>query len=97
MLRYFTSGESHGEALVAFYPDLPAGRHDRPGIVDPRTLAPQKALDAAAAMKIETDRAHFLSGVHHGKTIDLHRSDLANKDWQNWERSLPLKRATREA
>ena len=25
MLRYFTSGESHGEALVAFISGLPAG------------------------------------------------------------------------
>jgi chorismate synthase len=25
MLRYFTSGESHGEALVAFLSGLPAG------------------------------------------------------------------------
>ncbi|MGA7287714.1 MAG: chorismate synthase, partial [Terriglobales bacterium] len=42
-------------------------------------------------MKIETDRAHFLSGVHHGKTIGSPIAVmLENRDWQNWQEALPV-------
>ena len=42
-------------------------------------------------MEIETDRAHFLSGVHHGKTIGSPIAVmLENRDWQNWKESLPV-------
>src|SRR5208283_4223388 len=42
-------------------------------------------------MKIETDQAHFLSGVHHGKTIGSPIAVLLqNRDWQNWKESLPV-------
>jgi chorismate synthase len=42
-------------------------------------------------MKIETDRAHILSGVHHGITIGSPISVLLeNKDWKNWQESLPV-------
>src|SRR6202008_3772165 len=42
-------------------------------------------------MKIETDTAHFLSGVHHGKTIGSPIAMLLqNPDWQNWKEALPV-------
>jgi chorismate synthase len=42
-------------------------------------------------MKIETDKAHILSGVRHGITIGSPIAVLLeNKDWKNWEESLPV-------
>jgi chorismate synthase len=67
MLRYFTSGESHGEALVAFLSGLPAGLAVDQEFVDRELWRRQQGFGRGGRMKIETDRAHFLSGVHHGK------------------------------
>src|SRR3984885_7678573 len=91
MLRYFTSGESHGEALVAFLSGLPAGLGVDQEFVDRELWRRQQGFGRGGRMKIETDRAHFLSGVHHGKTIGSPIAVmLQNRDWQNWKESLPV-------
>ncbi|MGA7294693.1 MAG: chorismate synthase [Terriglobales bacterium] len=91
MLRYFTSGESHGEALVAFLSGLPAGLALDQEFVDHELWRRQQGFGRGGRMKIETDRAHFLSGVHHGKTIGSPIAVmLENRDWQNWKESLPV-------
>ncbi|MGB8012064.1 MAG: chorismate synthase [Terriglobales bacterium] len=91
MLRYFTSGESHGEALVAFLSGLPAGLLVDQAFVDHELWRRQQGFGRGGRMKIETDRAHFLSGVHHGKTIGSPVAVmLENRDWQNWKESLPV-------
>jgi chorismate synthase len=91
MLRYFTSGESHGEALVAFLSGLPAGLEVDQAFVDRELWRRQQGYGRGGRMKIETDRAHFLSGVHHGKTIGSPIAVmLANRDWENWKESLPV-------
>jgi chorismate synthase len=42
-------------------------------------------------MKIERDTAHILSGIRHGITIGSPISvQLQNRDWKNWEESLPV-------
>jgi chorismate synthase len=42
-------------------------------------------------MKIETDRAHIVSGVRHSKTIGAPIAViLENKDWKNWSEILPV-------
>jgi chorismate synthase len=91
MLRYFTSGESHGEALVAFLSGLPAGLAVDQAFVDRELWRRQQGFGRGGRMKIESDRAHFLSGVHHGKTIGSPIAVLLeNRDWQNWKESLPV-------
>jgi chorismate synthase len=91
MLRYFTSGESHGEALVAFLSGLPAGLAVDQAFVDRELWRRQQGFGRGGRMKIETDRAHFLSGVRHGKTIASPIAVLIeNRDWQNWKESLPV-------
>jgi chorismate synthase len=91
MLRYFTSGESHGEALVAFLSGLPAGLAVDQGFVDRDLWRRQQGYGRGGRMKIETDRAHILSGVHHGITIGSPIAVLLeNKDWKNWQESLPV-------
>ena len=91
MLRYFTAGESHGEALVAFLSGLPAGLPVDQAFVDRELWRRQQGYGRGGRMKIETDHARFLSGVHHGKTIGSPIAVLIeNRDWQNWKDSLPV-------
>jgi chorismate synthase len=91
MLRYFTAGESHGEALVAFLSGLPAGLQVDQAFLDRELWRRQQGYGRGGRMKIETDKAHILSGVHHGATIGSPISVLLeNKDWKNWQESLPV-------
>jgi chorismate synthase len=91
MLRYFTAGESHGEALVAFISGLPAGLEVDQEFIDRELWRRQQGYGRGGRMKIETDKAHILSGVHHGATIASPVAVLLeNKDWKNWQESLPV-------
>jgi chorismate synthase len=91
MLRYFTAGESHGEALVAFLSGLPAGLKIDQAFLDRELWRRQQGYGRGGRMKIERDTAHILSGVRHGITIGSPISlEIANRDWKNWEESLPI-------
>jgi chorismate synthase len=91
MLRYFTSGESHGKALVAFLSGLPAGLEVDQAFLDRELWRRQQGYGRGGRMKIETDKAHILSGVRHGQTIGSPIAVfLENKDWKNWQESLPV-------
>jgi len=91
MLRYFTAGESHGEALVAFLSGMPAGLKVDQAFVDRELWRRQQGYGRGGRMKIERDRAHILSGVRHGCTIGSPIAVLLeNKDWKNWTEALPV-------
>ena len=91
MLRYFTAGESHGESLVAFLSGVPAGLNIDQAFLDRELWRRQQGFGRGGRMKIETDRAHIVSGVRHGKTIGSPISILLeNNDWKNWQESLPV-------
>src|SRR6267154_3922903 len=91
MLRYFTSGESHGEALVAFLSGLPAGLPIDQASIDRELWRRQQGFGRGGRMRIERDHAHIISGVRHGKTIGSPISiSLENRDWKNWEEALPV-------
>ena len=91
MLRYFTAGESHGEALVAFLSGLPAGLKMDQAFLDRELWRRQQGYGRGGRMKIERDTAHILSGVRHGMTIGSPISiQLENRDWKNWQESLPV-------
>jgi chorismate synthase len=91
MLRYFTAGESHGEALVAFLSGLPAGLRIDQAVIDRELWRRQQGYGRGGRMKIERDTAHILSGVRHGMTIGSPISmTIENRDWKNWQESLPV-------
>src|SRR3974390_3534721 len=91
MLRYFTSGESHGEALVAFLSGMPAGLEVDQSFLDRELWRRQQGYGRGGRMKIERDTAHILSGVRHGHTIGSPIAiQIANADWKNWTESLPV-------
>lgn len=91
MLKYFTSGESHGEALVAFLSGLPAGLEVSLNFVNHELWRRQQGYGRGGRMKIERDTARLLSGVRHGKTIASPIAVLIeNRDWKNWQEQLPV-------
>ncbi|MGB8987957.1 MAG: chorismate synthase [Candidatus Sulfotelmatobacter sp.] len=91
MLRYFTAGESHGEALVAFLSGLPAGLKVDQSSLDRELWRRQQGYGRGGRMKIERDTAHILSGIRQGKTIGSPISvQLENRDWKNWQEALPV-------
>jgi chorismate synthase len=91
MLRYFTAGESHGEALVAFVSGMPAGLKVDQAFLDRGLWRRQQGYGRGGRMKIERDTAHILSGVRQGMTIGSPIAILLeNKDWKNWQESLPV-------
>jgi chorismate synthase len=93
MLKFFTSGESHGEALVAFISGLPAGLEISQEFVDHELWRRQQGYGRGGRMKIERDSARILSGVRHGRTIGSPISMLLeNRDWKNWQEQLPVEK-----
>jgi chorismate synthase len=91
MIRFSTAGESHGEALIAMVSGLPAGIPVDLEFVNRELWRRQQGYGRGGRMKIETDKAHILSGVRHGKTIGAPIAiELVNRDWKNWEEKLPV-------
>lgn len=94
MLRYETAGESHGECLVATLTGLPAGVPVSLEKVDRELWRRQQGFGRGGRMKIETDKAHIVSGVRHSATIGAPIAILLeNKDWKNWTEVLPVEAA----
>jgi chorismate synthase len=91
MLRFETSGESHGQALVALLSGLPAGLPIDFAFVDGELKRRMGGYGRGGRMKIERDAAQFLSGVRHGETIGSPITVLIeNRDWQNWKEALAV-------
>jgi chorismate synthase len=91
MIRFSTAGESHGEALIALVTGLPAGVPVDLEFVNRELWRRQQGYGRGGRMKIETDKAHVLSGVRHGHTIGTPIAiELVNRDWKNWEEKLPV-------
>ena len=93
MLRFETAGESHGECLVATLTGLPSGVPISLEKIDRELWRRQQGYGRGGRMKIETDRAHIVSGVRHSITIGAPIAMLIdNKDWKNWTNILPVEK-----
>ena len=85
MLRFTTSGESHGRALIAIIEGLPAGLPVDQTQIDSELRRRQLGYGRGGRMKIEKDHAEIMSGVRHGLTLGSPIALLIeNKDWPNW-------------
>lgn len=94
MLRFFTAGESHGQALIAWISGLPAGVPVELEFVNREMHRRQLGYGRGGRQKIEKDQAEFLAGVRHGKTIGAPIAiRIENRDWKNWEKALPVEDA----
>ena len=69
MLRFLTSGESHGPAVTAILEGIPAGLALVPGDINQDLTRRQKGYGSGGRMKIEKDRVQIKSGVMDGQTI----------------------------
>src|SRR5499433_100875 len=91
MLRYYTAGESHGQALLAFISGLPAGMPVDVEAINHELHRRQLGYGRGGRQKIEKDRADIFAGVRHGKTIGAPIAlRIENRDWANWEKILPV-------
>ena len=91
MLRFFTAGESHGEALIANVSGMPAGIPVSEDYIGRELWRRQQGYGRGGRMRIERDHARILSGVRHGRTIGSPIAMLIeNRDWQNWQEALPV-------
>src|SRR6202158_1269270 len=91
MLRFYTAGESHGQALLAFISGLPAQLPVDLKFINHELHRRQLGYGRGGRQKIEKDRAEIFAGVRHGKTIGAPIAmRLENRDWENWEKILPI-------
>ncbi|MDD6218417.1 MAG: chorismate synthase [Selenomonadaceae bacterium] len=83
--RFLTAGESHGQCLTAIVEGIPAGLKINLDEINKDMARRQQGYGRGGRMKIETDKAEFLSGVRFGETMgDPVTIKVANRDWQNW-------------
>lgn len=69
MLRYWTSGESHGKGMLALVDGFPAGVEIDTDLIDHELRRRQGGYGRGGRQRIETDSAELLSGVWRGKTL----------------------------
>jgi chorismate synthase len=91
MLRFYTAGESHGQALLAFVSGLPASLPIDVEFINHELHRRQLGYGRGGRQKIEKDRAEISAGVRHGRTIGAPIAlRIENRDWANWEKVLPV-------
>lgn len=91
MFRFATSGESHGECLIAMVSGMPAGVPIDEAKMNHELWRRQQGYGRGGRMKIERDKGQILSGVRHAKTIGSPISiRIENSDWKNWTEILPV-------
>ncbi len=91
MFRFATSGESHGECLIAMVSGMPAGVPIDEAKINHELWRRQQGYGRGGRMKIERDKGQVLSGVRHAKTIGSPISiRIENSDWKNWTEILPV-------
>lgn len=91
MLQFYTAGESHGQALLAWISGLPAGLRVDLDFINAELHRRQLGYGRGGRQKIEKDRAEALSGIRHGQTIGAPIAlQIVNRDWANWEQAMAV-------
>lgn len=86
MLRYLSSGESHGQQLTAIVSDYPSGVEINEQMINKDLQRRQVGYGRGDRMKIESDVVEFLSGVRWGRTTGAPITlVIKNRDWENWQ------------
>jgi chorismate synthase len=69
MLRFWTAGESHGQALVAIVDGFPAGVAVSIAEIDAELARRQGGYGRGGRQRLEQDKVEILSGLWRGQTI----------------------------
>jgi len=86
MIKYFTSGESHGRGISAIVYGFPANITIDVNYINEMLALRQKGYGRGGRMKIEKDEVDIIGGVRNGKTIGSPISLVVwNRDWENWK------------
>ncbi|OSB10912.1 chorismate synthase [Paraclostridium bifermentans] len=85
MLRYITSGESHGKCLTSIIDGIPANVSLNIDEINLEMKKRQSGYGRGGRMKIESDAVDILSGVRGKTTIGGPIAiQINNKDYENW-------------
>ena len=85
MLRWLTSGESHGQALVGILDGLPAGVEVTTAHVQEALARRRLGYGRGARMKFEQDEVRILAGLRHGVTQGGPLTiEIGNTEWPKW-------------
>jgi chorismate synthase len=89
MLRFLTSGESHGRGLLVVVEGMPAGVPVSEDAINEQLARRQRGYGRGGRMQIEQDRAEIYTGVMSGTTIGAPVGlAIGNKDWRKDEPPL---------
>lgn len=85
MLRFLTSGESHGKGLLSTIEGFPAKVPVDLDFVNTELKRRMSGYGRGARMKIESDEIDIFCGVRHGYTLGSPVGFIVhNRDWVNW-------------
>lgn len=85
MLRYLTSGESHGKSLISILDGIPANIELNIDEINYELEKRQGGYGRGGRMKIEKDKINILGGVRGKVTLGGPISiEIKNKDYENW-------------
>src|SRR3990172_13321665 len=91
MLRYLTSGESHGKSLTSVIEGMPSGVPLLASNIDRELSRRQKGYGRGGRQSIEKDRVEITGGVRFGKTLGSPVTlVIPNLDWANWEERMSI-------
>ena len=81
MLRYLTSGESHGQSLITIIDGIPSNIELNIDEINEELKKRQGGYGRGGRMKIEKDKINIIGGVRGKKTIGSPISfEIKNKD-----------------
>ncbi len=85
MLRYLTSGESHGQSLISIIDGIPSNIELNIDEINKELKKRQSGYGRGGRMLIEQDKINILGGVRGKKTLGGPISiEVKNKDYENW-------------
>ena len=91
MLRFLTSGESHGKGLVIIIDGVPADVELSEDYIAVDLRRRQGGYGRGRRQKIEQDRAEIIAGVRHGRTLGSPIAlSIQNRDWVNWTEAMSV-------
>lgn len=90
-LRYLTSGESHGQALVVIVDGMPAGVPISSKAINHQLFRRQQGYGRGGRMAIEKDEVKILAGLRFGATLGSPVClQIINRDWFTWSEEMAV-------